>query len=121
MHTIQARIHDIGVQVGGNVKTPASLETRKLCFKLCRYLNTAHCLTYGSVNARLPKELSGYEDLGLLTATEIRDLAPMKNKVRDTLAPWIQVVIQELKHTGAMDWWCVDEQAVPQRVLCKTP
>ena len=112
MHSLQGRIHDIALQVGGSIKTPNRPETRKLCYKLYRYLNTVHSLCYASTNPCLPQQLSQYEDLGLLTAAEIKLLAPMKNKARDSLLPWIGIVINELKRTGGMDWWSVDEKAV---------
>lgn len=120
MHTVQARLHDIGVQVGGALKTPERPTTRKLCFRLYRYLNTIHSLTYASVNPMLPQQIEDYGPLGLLTPSEIEAVKPMKNKIRDTMMTWVAAVIKDLKRIDALDWRDVDELSVPGlRGICK--
>jgi len=113
MHTIQARIHDIALQVGGNIKTPERLSTRKLCFRLYRYLTTIHAVTYASVNPYLPQQIDQYESIGLLTSSEIESLKPMKNKIRDTMMAWVSATIKDLIETGTLDIRAVDPLSVP--------
>lgn len=108
-HTIQARIHDIGAAVGGAV-IRVDLPTRKVLYRLYRYLNTVHALTYQSVHPRLPRELAGFIPLGLLTPMEVTLLLPMQNKVRDTLIAWTQATIEQLVQER-----CIRHTAVGER------
>jgi len=99
-HTVQARLHDIGTTVGGAVVTPDDPRTRALLFRLYRHLNTVHALTYQSVHPKLPRQLDGFVQLGLLTPREVEKLKPMQNKVRDTLVAWVGGTIELLIREG---------------------
>ena len=111
-HTVQARIHDIGTSVGGAVITSADPVTRQTLFVLYRYLNAIHALTYQSVHPKLPKQLEGFETLGLLTAAEVKQLKPMANKVRDTLIAWAAATTEKLVREG-----CVRELAIGNMMI----
>jgi len=114
-HTVQARLHDIGTSVGGAVLTPDDPNTRRLLYRLYRYLNAVHGLTYQSVHPKL-KGMAldpGFVQLGLLTSQEVALLAPMQNKVRDTLIAWVSSVLEELVRVGA-----VRELALGNMMIC---
>lgn len=111
-HTIQARIHDIGAAVGGAV-IRVDLPTRKVLYRLYRYLNTVHALTYQSVHPRLPRELAGFIPLGLLTPMEVTLLLPMQNKVRDTLIAWTQATIEQLVQERCIRHTAVGNMMIP--------
>ena len=81
-HTLQARLHDIGLTVGGSVATPVDLETRKGLFSVYRHLNVIHALCYKIHHPALRSKAIEPEDLlvrlGLLTGNELRGLMPME-------------------------------------------
>lgn len=51
-------------------------------------LNVVHGLTYQSVHPQMPKSLSGFVYLGLLTDTEAVILTNCANKQRDCVVTW---------------------------------
>jgi hypothetical protein len=51
-------------------------------------LNVVHGLTYQSVHPQMPKNLSGFVYLGLLTETEAVILTNCANKQRDCVVTW---------------------------------
>ena len=51
-------------------------------------LNVVHGLTYQSVHPQMPKNLSGFVCLGLLTETEAVILTNCANKQRDCVVTW---------------------------------
>jgi hypothetical protein len=112
-HTIQARIHDIGTSIGAAVITSDAPETRLLLFKLYRYLNLIHALTYQSVHPNLPKTLDGFVPLGLVTPSEVAILLPMANKSRDTVIAWAGTTIEELIREGAVRELAVGNMMIP--------
>lgn len=95
-YAIQGRIHDIALICGGALANPSELRSRRLMFRLYRYLNAVHLLCYQNKHEwlrRLNIETSCVK-LGLLTPEESRILWPMANKARDTLLAWISSEVQ---------------------------
>ena len=95
-HTLQARLHDIGLAVGMGVIDTSNSHTRSSLYRLYRYLNVVHAMTYASINKHLPKDLDGYRSLGLLMKTEVDLLRPMGNKTRDTCIAWAGTIVSNL-------------------------
>jgi len=95
-HSLQARIHDVGVCIGSSVKKPEDLKIRRKLFRLYRYLNVVHVQTYASVCSLLPQTPRSFVAYGLLTDEEATLLEPMDNKSRDTCVTWVGIVIEEM-------------------------
>ena len=84
-HTVQARLHDIGVAVGAAIVDPSSLRMRKKLYTLYRYMNVAHAKTYATVCAALPQSSQAYIAYRLLTEEEVNILEAVENKSRCVL------------------------------------
>ena len=112
-HTVQARLHDIGVAVGGSVIDSTCPKTRSNIFKLYRYLNVVHSKTYASVNPHVPQSDAGFLPQRLLTPEEVRLLANVPNKSRDMLITWIQVVVERMIRANQ-----VRELAIDNSLFC---
>ena len=84
-HTVQARLHDIGVAVGAAIVDPSSLRVRKKLYTLYRYMNVAHAKTYASVCAALPQSSQACIAYRLLTEEEVNILEAVENKSRCVL------------------------------------
>ena len=121
-HTMQARFHDIGVIVGSAVLQPDDMTVRKRLFRLYRYLNWVHALTYASVHPFLPSDLVGYISLGLATPSEVRLLYQMENKKRDCLITWVAGEIESLIRDGQLRELAVSPTLIPElRGICASP
>eukprot|EP00316_Scyphosphaera_apsteinii_P012271 CAMPEP_0119324734 /NCGR_PEP_ID=MMETSP1333-20130426/64030_1 /TAXON_ID=418940 /ORGANISM="Scyphosphaera apsteinii, Strain RCC1455" /LENGTH=406 /DNA_ID=CAMNT_0007332513 /DNA_START=308 /DNA_END=1528 /DNA_ORIENTATION=- len=101
-HTVQARIHDIGVSIGMAMKDGKQEEARRNLFRLYRYLNVVHGMTYASVVPQLPRSAEGYVRLGLLLPTEVQVLKSMENKQRDALIGWVGATIEGMVQGGQL-------------------
>lgn len=118
-HTVQARIHDIGVSVGSAVTRPSSRETRTLLFQLYRYLNAIHGLTYQSIHPFMPKTLDGFVDLGLLSTSEVLMLQPVGNKSRDTIITWAAHTVETMITNGQIRELAISPMLFPSlRGIC---
>ena len=95
-HTVQARLHDIGVAVGAAIVDPSSLRVRKKLYTLYRYMNVAHAKTYASVCAALPQSSQACIAYRLLTDEEVNILEAVENKSR--------CVLYTGPHTTAFAW-----------------
>jgi len=111
-HTVQARLHDIAVMVGGTISTPVNKPVRQKLFKLYRYLNLAHGITYQNVSPCLPQTLDGFIDLGLATPNEVRVLAPLEFKARDIVVAWIAQQIEDLVRDGQIREMAINPESV---------
>jgi len=112
-YSMQGRIHDIGMMVGGSLKQPEQPETQQFAFRIYRYLNLVHLMVYKSKSAWLSELTSGHiVSLGLLTPEEVKILEPMKNKMRDTVLGWISCEVQSALEKGicerSMACPCID-------------
>ena len=93
---IQGRIHDICIMLGGAVINPDDISTRKILYRIYRYITVAHFLCYSSLNKNLSeKKIHDLIDFGLLTSNEILILKKASNKARDTICGWISQEVQE--------------------------
>ena len=118
-HTVQARLHDIGVAVGCAVKCPGNPDARRNLFRLYRYLNMVHALTYQSVHPFLPKQLEGFADLGLLTPAEVAILEPIGGKARDVIVTWAGRVVEVMIREGQVRELAIHQQLFPRlRGIC---
>jgi hypothetical protein len=101
---IQGRLHDVCIIVGGSVIDPTDNDTRKLLYRIYRYLNVAHFLCYSNLNKHLSnKNLSDLINFGLLTQEEVTILEISCNKARDTVCGWLSLEIQEGLRNGKLD------------------
>lgn len=101
---IQGRLHDICIMVGGSVIDPNNNDTRRLLYRIYRYVTVAHFLCYSSLNEKLSnKKMSDLIQLGLLTNDEVIILDASYNKARDTLCGWISLEVQEALRNGNLD------------------
>lgn len=101
---IQGRIHDICIMVGGAVIDPNDSDTRKILYRIYRYVTVAHFLCYSSLNKKLSeKKLIDLIEFGLLTSNEVSILKVANNKARDTLCGWISQEVQEGLRNGKLD------------------
>jgi hypothetical protein len=107
-HTVQARLHDIGVSVGGAVTNPQDPETRKNLYKLYRYLNVAHAKTYASVCLAIPNHSAGFVPLCLLTKQEVGLLQKVESKSRDVVVVWIRNVVERMIRDGQVRELAID-------------
>merc|ERR1712070_697512 len=99
--SICGNVKSIGQEVGGRLQS-ADLESRRLCFKLYRYLSIYLAFVFSSLNPSLPTDLEQLRTLGLLTPAEIINLEPMKNKKPDALLTWMSTVVLQMQRTGAI-------------------
>jgi len=118
-HTVQGRLHDIGLMVGGAVIHPGDPTVRRKLFKLYRYLNLVHSITYQSVNPYIPQTLEEYIPLGLLCSNEVRVLEPLQFKARDVVITWVAAEIEDLVRTHHIRELAVTPQTVQSlRAIC---
>lgn len=101
---IQGRIHDVCIMVGGAVIEPSDNDTRKLLYRIYRYVTVAHFLCYSSLNKSLSeKKLSDLVNYGLLTENEVEILEISQNKARDTVCGWLSLEVQEGLRSNKLD------------------
>eukprot|EP00588_Corethron_pennatum_P008948 CAMPEP_0194275836 /NCGR_PEP_ID=MMETSP0169-20130528/8576_1 /TAXON_ID=218684 /ORGANISM="Corethron pennatum, Strain L29A3" /LENGTH=517 /DNA_ID=CAMNT_0039019401 /DNA_START=201 /DNA_END=1754 /DNA_ORIENTATION=+ len=101
-HSLQGRIHSFGLMCGSAVAKPPDIVVRKHLYKIYRYLNCLHAITYQSVSIELDDmqiENEFIDVLNLLTKEEVERLVPMDNKMRDCMVGWLGIeAISFLKH-----------------------
>jgi len=115
-HTVQARIHDIGVLVGGAIMTPDEPAAREKVFEVYRLLNLIHVLTYMDHTIEFCHfNYKHLVQLGLMSNVEFELIAPYregpnvefegvlspnrrhtKNKVRDMTISWLNSELMNL-------------------------
>ena len=101
---IQGRLHDICIMVGGSIINPKNTDTRKLIYRIYRYVTVSHFLCYSSLNENLSnKKLENLIHFGLLTPEEVSILNVSDNKKRDTLCGWLSIEIQDGLRKGILD------------------
>lgn len=101
---IQGRLHDMCIMIGGAVTDSNDEDTRRLLYRIYRYVTVAHFLCYSSLNKKLSNiKLSGLINLGLLTSDEVNILDASYNKERDTLCGWLSLEVQEALRKGSLD------------------
>ena len=118
-YSIQGRINDIGLLVGGALLNPNSLESRQLAFKVYRHLNLAHLINYKAKSVWLSQLTE--EDLvtlGLLTVEELKILTAVKIKKRETVLSWLSDEIQHGIENGLLNPSC-SEQALKNVAACR--
>lgn len=110
-HKIQGRLCDISMLIGASVGPCPSLAVRKRLFKIYRYINLAHAVTFKSVSptlSHLSFETDFVDKLGLLTRKEAEDLMSADNMPREHVFTWLAAEVQLLfrmenvmpQHTG---------------------
>ena len=108
-HTVQARIHDIGVLVGGAIMTPDEPATREKVFEVYRLMNLIHTLTYMDHTLEFCRlNYSSLVEIGLMTNVEFELIAPYreepkvmtKNKARDMALSWLSSELMNLIQDG---------------------
>jgi len=106
-YSIQGRIHDVSLMIGGAIIDASKRESREFAFKVYRYLTLAHLLVYKAKHPWLEAlSMDDLVTLGLLTADEARCLAPAKNKMRDTSLAWLSREIQIALRQGLIHSSC---------------
>lgn len=90
----EGRLKDLGIIIGCSVRNANDLATRKLMFKIYRYMVLAMMLQYRKIIPRLQSLtdqdlLSECERLGLLTDDERPVLQPSGTRMRDTVLAWM--------------------------------
>ena len=76
-YTVQGRLHNIGMMVGGGLRDPNCVDSRQRLFQVYRLLNLIHTLVY--MDHTLEMTEFNYDDLlriGLLTQSECDAFAP---------------------------------------------
>jgi len=117
-HSVQGRIQDIGITIGGAITNPEDPATRELLYQLYRYLNAVHALTYASVHPKITMTLNDYVPLGLLTPSEVSQLLP-DSKVRDTLIAWTGSVLERFIREGRVRELAVGNMMIAKlRAIC---
>ena len=99
-HTIQGRLHDIGILCGSLPTSPITKLSQRKLYTIYRYLNVIHILCLKSFSPTL-RELNNdisilSSDLNLLTEEEIGMVALMDNKARDGMIGLLSVAIDDL-------------------------
>lgn len=79
---IEGAAKDIAMLCGAAVTTPATLDERKALFRIYRYLNCAHAMTYKTVSPTIgPLSYDGdFIRMGLLTGDEVKRLLPTEER-----------------------------------------
>ena len=91
-HSIQGRLNDIAMLIGGCVGPNPDKVVRKKLFKIYRYLNVIHALCYIHASpslADLDLETDFVHKLGLLTADEAYALLAIEVKQRENVLSWL--------------------------------
>ena len=113
-HTIQARIHDIGVLVAGATTAPDEKDSRRGLFRVYRLLNLIHTVTYMDHTLELCRlSYEALQKIGLMTPVELKLIKPYiakssngaprtKNKVRDVAISWLSAVLMNLLKEGVL-------------------
>jgi hypothetical protein len=99
-HTIQGRLHDIGILCGTLPSTPVTKSSQRKLYTIYRYLNVIHILCLKSFSPSL-KELNDdlsifATKLNLLTEEEVDIVSTMENKARDGMITLLSLAIDDL-------------------------
>ncbi len=99
-HTIQGRLHDIGILCGSLPTSPITELSQRKLYTVYRYLNVIHILCLKSFSPSL-RELNNdisilASELNLLTEEEIGMVASMDNKARDGMIGLLSVAVDDL-------------------------
>ena len=99
-HTIQGRLHDIGILCGTLPGTPVTKSSQRKLYTIYRYLNVIHILCLKSFSPSL-KELNDdlsifATKLNLLTEEEVDIVSTMENKARDGMITLLSLAIDDL-------------------------
>eukprot|EP00930_Biecheleria_cincta_P039858 TRINITY_DN27358_c0_g1_i1.p1 TRINITY_DN27358_c0_g1~~TRINITY_DN27358_c0_g1_i1.p1 ORF type:complete len:878 (+),score=132.75 TRINITY_DN27358_c0_g1_i1:97-2730(+) len=106
-YSIQGRIHDVSLMVGGAIADPSSEACKRLAFNVYRYLTVVHLFVYKSKHPWLAElTMDDIIALGLLTEAEVRRLKPADNKMRDAVVGWLSREIQLGLHHGLLHSSC---------------
>lgn len=98
-HSIQGRIHDIGLLCGSVPNIPVKEATKEKIWNIYRYLNVIHilCLKSFSPSLKVLAIESDYvTELGLLTADEAITISMMEIKARDGVLTLLAHAVAEL-------------------------
>lgn len=94
-YSIQGRIHDVSLMVGGGIVDPSDMKCRQLAFNVYRYLVLVHILLYKEKTPWLQAlSMDDFVVLGLLTDAEKQFIMASKNKMRDTGLAMLSAEIQ---------------------------
>ena len=91
-HETQAKIHDVALLCGGSILGSPTTKIRRKLYRIYRYLNLIHALTFKSVSPTLGPmdlEIDFVRTLRLLEVDEADELLAMGNKQRDAVIGWL--------------------------------
>jgi hypothetical protein len=100
-HECQNKIHDVALLCGGAFNAPPNKRIRKKLYRIYRYLNVVHALTFKSVSPTvrpLDIEFDFVRFLKLLEVDEADECLKMGNKQRDAVIGWLTCEIAEFLH-----------------------
>lgn len=99
--SIQGRLHDIAMIVGGNMCHHEDLEVCEVLWLLYRHLNLLHWFTYVGVSERCAKlpDAESVLKAGLATPEEVEELTKVPNK-KNAVTSWVCHTVMVLLDTG---------------------
>lgn len=96
---VEGRLKNISLLIGSDLMDSSCIRSRKLMFKIYRYMVLLMALQYRVVIASLshfadPKYLmKTLEEMGLITEEEAEVLLPAGTRMRDTVLGWISIEV----------------------------
>jgi len=87
------------------IKATEIIESQLVAFKIYRYLNLVHFLTYNGTCEKLTTLGIGLDNLlhmNLVTQSEVRTLLPAKDKQREVVLTWMATEIQYAINAGLL-------------------
>jgi Bestrophin, RFP-TM, chloride channel len=98
-HECQNKIHDVALLCGGACNAPPNKRIRRKLYRIYRYLNVVHALTFKNVSPTVGPisiEIDFVRFLNLLEVDEADECILMGNKQRDAVIGWLTCEIAEL-------------------------
>mmetsp|Transcript_126663 Transcript_126663/g.370077 ORF Transcript_126663/g.370077 Transcript_126663/m.370077 type:complete len:504 (+) Transcript_126663:88-1599(+) len=96
---VEGRLKDLGIIIGSDAQDPDDPATRRLMYKIYRYMVLSMALQYKIVLPPLkdagPNLCKMLEGLGLLTPEEALVLAPQGSRMRDAVLSWIALEVKD--------------------------
>lgn len=106
--TVQGKMHNMGVILGGSFCQPETREARELAFRLYRYLTLCHVLLYKMHSSWLNHTTwADLVSLGLATHDEVKTLESVAYKTGwpwDTVTTWINMEVQRAAEAGQLSF-----------------
>jgi hypothetical protein len=102
---VEGRMKDFAICVGSDVLTPDDPATKRLLYRVYRYLVVAMAFEYKTVHRQLKLKadpVKAFVEMGLLTQKEHDILKPAASRMRDTVLSWLALEVNEGTNKGML-------------------